>query len=450
VQRGEIRERADVNYSRSTQLVKARFANARFPVVSLRELIIRAQYGISELATSEEGGLRMLRMINLQAEGWDFSSLKYIDLPPTEAARYLLEPGDILFNRTNSKELVGKCEVFIEAGAWVFASYLIRVSLDAAKVLPDFVSLFLNTATGRAQIDRVSRQIVGMSNVNAEELQDLILPLPSLSIQRKLVAEMQAAREARQQKQREADKLANLDAYLLECLGLNAAVVEEREVFAVKLRQVKGRRFDPPAYRPYFVKDKPLKTTPKPLAEIALIDPHSLPKPRDPETLVPYVGLPECDLTAVREVAMRPYREVKGRSIVKPGDILFARIEPSVFNQKYVLADDLKGHAYAYTSTEFYVVKPRESVNLHYLYAMFFCSFVFAQTKGKTTGSSGRRRLDPEMFASLQIPVPEMSVQKQIAAEVRRRREQARRLRLEAEADWSAAKRRFEAQLLGT
>ncbi len=93
-------------------------------------------------------------------------------------------------------------------------------------------------------------------------------------------------------------------------------------------------------------------------------------------------------------------------------------------------------------------MKPRESVNLHYLYAMFLCSFVFAQTKGKTTGSSGRRRLDPEMFASLQIPVPEMSVQKQIAAEVRRRREHARRLRLEAEADWAAAKRRFEAQLL--
>jgi hypothetical protein len=55
---------------------------------------------------------------------------------------------------------------------------------------------------------------------------------------------------------------------------------------------------------------------------------------------------------------------------------------------------------------------------------------------------------DPEMFASLQIPVSEMSVQQQIAAEVRRRREQARRLRSEAETDWIAAKRQFEEQLL--
>ncbi|MHC5828578.1 MAG: hypothetical protein ACYT04_74940, partial [Nostoc sp.] len=59
----------------------------------------------------------------------------------------------------------------------------IRVVLDQSKAIPEFVSTFLNTKAGRIQIDRVSRQIIGMSNVNAEELQNLLVPLPSVKIQ---------------------------------------------------------------------------------------------------------------------------------------------------------------------------------------------------------------------------------------------------------------------------
>ena len=393
----------------------------------------------------------MLRMNNLQNDGWDLTSLKYIELPPKEAETYRLNPGDLLFNRTNSKELVGKCEVFRERGHWVFASYLIRVTLDNTKALPDFVSAFLSTAAGRAQIDRVSRQIVGMSNVNAEELKALLIPLPSLDIQQALVADMDAAREARRDTLARADALlSGLDGYLLEQLGLTAAIKDERQTFAVRLNEISGRRIDPPAYRPFFAKGKPLTTPTQPLYAVADIDANRTNPPLDEAEMVPYVGLPECSLTEVREVTLRPYSEVKGRSILRSSDILFARIEPSVFNKKYVLADDLKGYDYAYTSTEFYTVsaKPLEAIQ-GYLYAMFFCSFVFAQVRGKTTGSSGRRRIDPELFANLQIPIPEMAVQQAIADEVGRRRASARRLRQQAEADWAAAKARFERRLLG-
>lgn len=106
----------------------------------------------------------MIRMNNLQRDGWDLTNLKYIELSEEAAELYRVNPGDILFNRTNSKELVGKCEVFHEPGDWVFASYLIRVVLDQSKAIPEFVSTFLNTQAGRIQIDRVSRQIIGMSN----------------------------------------------------------------------------------------------------------------------------------------------------------------------------------------------------------------------------------------------------------------------------------------------
>ena len=287
--------------------------------------------------------------------------------------------------------------------------------------------------------------------ITQDELLKVLIPFVPSNVQQSLVADMDAAREARRDTLARADALlSGLDGYLLEQLGLTAAIKDERQTFAVRLNEISGRRIDPPAYRPFFAKGKPLTTPTQPLYAVADIDANRTNPPLDEAEMVPYVGLPECSLTEVREVTLRPYSEVKGRSILRSSDILFARIEPSVFNKKYVLADDLKGYDYAYTSTEFYTVsaKPLEAIQ-GYLYAMFFCSFVFAQVRGKTTGSSGRRRIDPELFANLQIPIPEMAVQQAIADEVGRRRASARRLRQQAEADWAAAKARFERRLLG-
>jgi type I restriction enzyme, S subunit len=417
----------------------------------LRQVIHKAQYGISLPATEEPIGLPMIRMNNLQNDGWDFTDLKYISLSEEEAEQYRVNPGNILFNRTNSKELVGKCEVFRESGDWVFASYLIRIVLNQSQVVPDFASTFLNTQAGRIQIDRVSRQIIGMSNINAEELQDLLIPLPPIEIQRSLVAEIEAARQTRKQKLAQADELlSSLDVYLLEQLKLVPAAENEQSVFGVRLGVLCGKRLDALAYKPSYAKGIPPETPISPLQQIANINKHSVSKPESEEELVPYVGLPECSLTEVREVVMRPYKEVKGRNIIRQGDILFARIEPSVFNKKYVLVDDLKGYTYAYTSTEFYVVSAKKAlIDRDYLYAMFFCTFVFNQVKGKTTGSSGRRRIDTDLFSDLQIPVPSTNIQASIAKQIKSRRSEAQRLRQEAETEWEAAKTRFERQLLG-
>lgn len=430
-------------------LVVKVYAAPKYPLKPLGQLATFIQYGISERATEEKIGVPMLRMNNLQADGWDLTDLKYIQLGEEDLERYQLHSGDLLFNRTNSKELVGKCEVFRESGAWVFASYLIRVRLNA-EVIPEFVSTFLNAPAGRAQIDRVSRHIVGMANVNAEELRELQIPLPNPGEQRRLMAVVEKARAARQRKLTEADALlTSLDSWLLEQLGLAPTAAVPRRVFAIRLKQVRGRRLDAPAYQPFYQAGVRPQTPIRKLGELATVDSNTAVPPENDSELVPYVGLPECDQTEIREVVLRPYSEVKGRSVVRPGDILFARIEPSVFNQKYVLAENLKGHDYAYTSTEFYVVRAKSGVEQAYLYAMMFCSFVFAQVKGKTTGSSGRRRIDSDLFAELQIPLPSEAKQKAISAEVVWRRETARRLRSEAASEWATAKAWFESELLG-
>lgn len=71
----------------------------------LGSIATKVQYGTSALATAEPVGLPVLRMNNLQANGWDFSDLKYVDLSAKEVARCRLNAGDIVFNRTNSAPL---------------------------------------------------------------------------------------------------------------------------------------------------------------------------------------------------------------------------------------------------------------------------------------------------------------------------------------------------------
>ena len=139
-----------------------------FPVRTLKQFLALVQYGISERATEEVVGIPMLRMLNLQDGCWDLSDMKYIAMDDHERRPYVLQHGDILFNRTNSKELVGKCNVFDLQGEYVFASYLMRVRMKHNSGLrPEYVVAYLGSSLGRLQIDAVSRQIAGMTNINA-------------------------------------------------------------------------------------------------------------------------------------------------------------------------------------------------------------------------------------------------------------------------------------------
>lgn len=452
MRRGEARRRADVSYHLLTGEVSRRLAHPRYDLAPIASFEVMLQYGCSMRATEEPVGYRMLRMNNLQAEGWRLDDLKYVRLTPDEFTRWRLERGDIVFNRTNSKELVGKCEVFDELGDWVFASYLMRLRVDREKAIPDFVTAFFNTRAGRVQIDRESRQIIGMSNINGEEIRSLRIPLPNPSKQKELLAALEETRTRRRKMLADANALlAELDGIVLERLGLSAPLAHDpSKPFAVHLSAVRGNRLDPSAYTPFPIPKNPRRIPIERLDAVADVDHRSGPSPEDQEAVVPYVGLPECDLNEVREVATRFYRDVRGRSVAHVGDILFARIEPSVFNKKYVYVDHLGGHDYAYLSTEFYAVRARgDDDDQKYLYAMFQSSFVYNQVRGKTTGSSGRRRLDPDMFKSLLVPWPDRGVRKEIAAEVACRRADARRLRAEADVLWDHAKDQFEAALLG-
>jgi type I restriction enzyme S subunit len=121
----------------------------------------RLEYGTSRRADSA-GEVPVLRMGNIQAGRLDIRELKYLSAD-AETVALTLEDGDILFNRTNSPELVGKSAVFHEAEPMTFASYLIRVRLAREVADPDFANYWLNSSWGHHWAQRVKTDGVSQS-----------------------------------------------------------------------------------------------------------------------------------------------------------------------------------------------------------------------------------------------------------------------------------------------
>ncbi len=152
----------------------------------------RIQYGTSDKASSDPSGMPVLRMGNIKDGQLDFSDLKYLVLDELSIEDLVLEPGDILFNRTNSAELVGKTAVYKENHPRAtFASYLIRVKLNTG-YFPDLLSIVINSPYGRGYIRSVVSQQVGQANVNGSKLAAMPIPLPPYKEQKLIVEEVES------------------------------------------------------------------------------------------------------------------------------------------------------------------------------------------------------------------------------------------------------------------
>lgn len=160
-------------------------------MVPLGDLVKRAQYGTSVKATARaKGGVPILRMGNIQNGEIDTSSLKYVEPSLENLESFVLQPGDILFNRTNSPELVGKAAVWDRETRAVFASYLVRLTCDPRLVLSPYLCAWINSPWGRWWARTVRTDCVSQSNINASKLLAMPVPLPPLAEQVEIVRQM--------------------------------------------------------------------------------------------------------------------------------------------------------------------------------------------------------------------------------------------------------------------
>ena len=193
----------------------------------VEQLSSRIQYGTSNKAGPDLLGVPVLRMGNIQNGELDFSDLKYLPSQNEEVGKTLLNPGDLVFNRTNSPELVGKSAVYKGGHPTAcFASYLIRVSFPEVCV-PDYVCFFINSQHGRSYIAQVRTQQVGQANVNGTKLAAMPIPIPPLAEQRRIVAEVERRLSVIQQAE------ATVEASLARAERLRQSIL--KQAFSGKL-----------------------------------------------------------------------------------------------------------------------------------------------------------------------------------------------------------------------
>ncbi len=165
------------------------------PLMTIGELALETRYGTSQKCHTNPKGLAILRIPNVARGAININDLKYCDLTNAEADRIRLESGDLLFVRTNgSRDLVGRCAVFDipeQKSSFGFASYLIRVRVDQAKVLPRYLAYFLNSTNGRSELDSRRRTSAGQFNINSENLRSIPLPVPPIAVQQRLLEQLE-------------------------------------------------------------------------------------------------------------------------------------------------------------------------------------------------------------------------------------------------------------------
>lgn len=159
-----------------------------FPRTKIGSVITETAYGTSVSSNTDTQGIPVLRMNNITSSGkLNLNDVKHVELDDAELRRHKLEAGDILFNRTNSRELVGKTGLWRGEMPAVAASYLIRVKVDRAQAYPEFVWAWLNTGFIKSQLFETARRAIGMANINATELRALPILLPPTPLQKKFV-----------------------------------------------------------------------------------------------------------------------------------------------------------------------------------------------------------------------------------------------------------------------
>ncbi|MFG2207702.1 restriction endonuclease subunit S [Streptomyces sp. NPDC048638] len=186
--------------------------------VPLKGVVPKAEYGISEALDRDPQGLPVLRMNNLQNGRPELSELRYSPIPVPE--RLELRRGDVLFNRTNSIDHIGKSAMWRdELPRATFASYLVRVNPDRSQLLPEYLVEWLMHPLIRQRVRSISTVAVQQVNVNPTRLRELEIDMPAdLTEQRQIIDSLHSCDEQIEDERAELAKLRTLKLGLADDL----------------------------------------------------------------------------------------------------------------------------------------------------------------------------------------------------------------------------------------
>ena len=183
--------------------------------MKIGDIVTDVRYGTSKPAV-EGGKYPYIRMNNLTLDGkLDLNDLKYIDIPDDEIDKCVVKKGDVLFNRTNSLELVGKTALFDQSQNMVIAGYIIRVRLNK-QILPEIFVEYMNLKALKNILRSMAKGAVNQANINAKELQSIKIYIPDMVLQEKFVEFINQTDKSKLAVQKSLDELETLKKSLMQ------------------------------------------------------------------------------------------------------------------------------------------------------------------------------------------------------------------------------------------
>ena len=153
----------------------------------LEDIVYELKYGTSEKSSSV-GKIAVLRMGNITNIGTiDYSELVYSS-NEEDIKQYSLKKDDLLFNRTNSSDWVGKTAIYKEERPAIYAGYLIRIR--PILISPDYLNIVMNSSYYRNWCYNVKTDAVNQSNINAQKLSQLMIPVPPSKEQERIIVKI--------------------------------------------------------------------------------------------------------------------------------------------------------------------------------------------------------------------------------------------------------------------
>ncbi len=160
-------------------------------ITAINDVAVTTQYGLS--ARGQTSGTYPILRMNCQEDGKvHYRDLQFVNLDSESYDRFQLKPGDLLFNRTNSIDLVGRMAIIEDDRPAVFASYLVRLVVDANRCIPEFLNFYMNWPRTQEEIKKLASRAVGQANINATKLRTVLFPLPTVDEQQNIVTVLDA------------------------------------------------------------------------------------------------------------------------------------------------------------------------------------------------------------------------------------------------------------------
>ncbi|MFA4640039.1 restriction endonuclease subunit S [Pyrococcus kukulkanii] len=316
---------------------------------------------------------------------------------------YYLKKGDILFNNTNSIELVGRAALVSENLGFGYSNHITRIRVKENLILPEWLVFVINYLWMQGYFRRVCTHWIGQAGVNINTLKKIPIPLPPLSEQKRIVAKLdelnkrieeakRLAREARE----EAEKL------MASALHEVFSKAEEKGWEWVRLEKIVGIRGNAGVKRKLSQSDS-----------IAFI----------PMELIPERGV-------FARYELREPANIKSYSYSEPGDILLAKITPSFENGKQGIVPDNIPNGFALATTEVYpiYIKDTSSLDRMYLFYILKSEYVRKTLEAQMLGTTGRQRVPKEAILRLKIPLPPLEEQKHVVTYLNSIHERVQRL----------------------